>query len=218
MENKLALSENDLEVNNDISKLKQQVRLHPHDPKVHFNLGVGYGASGDSEKGLAELKEAIRLKKDYAEAFSASGLILAMSGDYSNAIMEYRKAIRINPSAESFYDLALSYRKLKRFRDAIDVLKKSIRLKDDVDSHLLLAHTYADVRNFKEAAESFKRAVRMQPHNNEVRADFAHSLFLSGQKALALREVLLLKKTDRVKADIILQMIKGNYVSKFRGR
>ncbi len=205
-------------IKEDMKKYKQQVNLEPNNPEAHYYLGINYGANDDSKAAITELKEAIRLKKDFTEAYAGLGLVYGSIGDTPKALMEYTKAIQNNPTAETYYYIALSFRRIGIFRVAIVLLEKSLRLKDDVDSHLLLAHTFADVKQFKNAAKSFKKVLELTPNDSRIRADYAHCLFLSGKKALALCEVMKLKKKDKVKVDLIYNMITGRAISKFRGR
>ncbi len=64
---------------------------------AHNQLGVAYGAAGDSRRAADEFRRAIELAPDYALAHYNLGGTLAENGKLSDAVVEYQKAIALAP-------------------------------------------------------------------------------------------------------------------------
>jgi len=55
-------------------------KLAPTDPKIHYNLAILYGRSGQTEMALKTLEETIKLKPDYRDPYYALALLEKDSG------------------------------------------------------------------------------------------------------------------------------------------
>ncbi len=57
-----------------LQTMKKTAALAPTDAKIWYNLGVLYGQTGQTQKGVDVLQKTIQLKPDYREAYFALGL------------------------------------------------------------------------------------------------------------------------------------------------
>jgi len=139
-----------------IWRLEYEVRIDPENTEAHNDLALAYNQIGRNQEAVDELKEAIRLKDDYTEALFSLGLVYGVLGRNAEAAMAYR-TIKITPDeAEYYYYLALAYKKLGRFEDAIDTLKKAIRIKDGyTDAFVFIGLIYGDMGRFRRVGRPF---------------------------------------------------------------
>jgi tetratricopeptide (TPR) repeat protein len=80
-----------------IAAYEDAIRIHEDNEKAWGNMGLCYGALGDSEKALDCLEEAINYNPEYAFAWNNKGSILAEQGKIAEALECFEKAIEIDP-------------------------------------------------------------------------------------------------------------------------
>ncbi len=94
-------------------------REYPRDEGTHFNLGVAYGALGETEKEIAEYQKTLAIDPDYFSAYLNWGGSLFAGGKYDEAIEMYRKGIAINPlSAPLHYSLGMALDRVDKKAEA----------------------------------------------------------------------------------------------------
>ncbi len=76
-----SLSQIDPKYNQDaLDAIIMASKLAPTDPKIHYNLAILYGRSGQTEMALKTLQETIKLKPDYRDPYYALALLEKDSG------------------------------------------------------------------------------------------------------------------------------------------
>lgn len=64
-----------------IEALRQGVALAPTEAKVHYNLGLVLGRTGNISEGIKVLQETVAMKPDYRDAYYTLGLLYSAAGD-----------------------------------------------------------------------------------------------------------------------------------------
>lgn len=115
------------------------------------------------------LSEKRRQEKSLAHFLTAS--ILDFSGELESAIKEYRRVLEFDfGSPKVHLNLAISYLKLNRFREAEEELKTAIKLSpEDLEPRIILALLYTSQGKTEDAQifyqEALEKALKIQPKN-----------------------------------------------------
>lgn len=186
-----------IETDPDISKLSEEIKRSPYDPRPHLQLALLYSNKYKTKHSISyldqaihETREALLLAPDFPPAH---GLLSTFLIEKAYATLdedlidesknEYEKAIKLNPDfarAKDIYPPHIRTAQLyliksvkdKIFIDrAIQELKESVRLNPNVSlSHFLLGGIYEDLDNNELALFEFNEAARLDPDNPEVYA------------------------------------------------
>jgi predicted CXXCH cytochrome family protein len=93
-------------------------RLYPQDAGARFNLGVAYGAMGNSEE-IDEYRKALDIDPDYVPAYLNWGSALFLKGQYDEAVKVYREGINVDPlEASLHYSLSLALERENKGQEA----------------------------------------------------------------------------------------------------
>src|SRR5438094_9322654 len=134
--------------------------------------------------------------------------LLDDQGQPSQAIDEYKKALELDPNNSMIYsEMAESYLKNNRFRDAVETAERAIRVSpDNIEAHKLLSSIYVQL---------IGRANAQQPPSadtiNSAIHEFEEILRIdpSEQQAFLTLGRLYQIKGDRSKATEIYQQLLG---------
>jgi tetratricopeptide (TPR) repeat protein len=100
------------------------------------------------------------------------GTLFASVGSFTQAIPEFKEAVQANPANDlAAYNLALSYQRLGKHKEAIDVIQAALQLKPAASLYNLLASLEETTGDYVEAARDFRRAVDLNPENEEYYFD-----------------------------------------------
>ena len=121
---KILISEGNF--NEVVNKYNQIIEIEPNNYKIHNNLGNALKELGKLEEAATSYRQAIKIKPDYTKAHFNLGNILNVFGKYKEAIRILLLALKINPNyADAHNCLAISYKKLEKFEQAITHYKKA---------------------------------------------------------------------------------------------
>lgn len=102
-----------------VSAYREALRLEPHDPVLHFNLGNALFAVKEPEAAAEHFRQAIGYDPCYAEAWNNLGNVLDALEDFKAAVVAYERALQLVPSyADAHYNLAQTLVKLGRDHEA----------------------------------------------------------------------------------------------------
>jgi adenylate cyclase len=161
-------------------------------------LGHLYTMARQHEKAIAESEHAVALNPTSADVQAWLGQNLYWADRPEEAIPVLKKAIRLNPIPPSMYlyTLAMAYRDIGRYEEAIAACKKVLhRQPNNLIAHIVLAATYSfsgrQEEARAEAAEvlridpkySLERLAKTRPHKNQANtARFIDALRKAGLK------------------------------------
>lgn len=118
--NALALAYKNLkELKRSINLFKKAIQIDSSKDYLYQNLGNLYFDMGNNKSTIDCQNKAIKLNPENTKAINCLGLALSNSGDDLSAINNYLKAISLNPTdSETNYNIATSYRKLSKYKEA----------------------------------------------------------------------------------------------------
>lgn len=174
---------------------REAVRVDPHFPGAHYNLGRLLLRQGEMAQGVAEVQEALRLYPDFAEAHAVLGLAATEQGRLDQAVLHLQQALALHPDlATAQNHLGRIYQAQGRFDDAIQTFRDLMARHPDIaEARHNLAVAYARKGLSTEAVEQFREAIRLQPALYEAQLDLA-TLLLELQRpheAMAALHALL---------------------------
>ncbi len=105
------------------------------------------------------------------------GNIYDIKNDTTNAINYYKKAILVDEkNHKAYYNLALSYSKIKKYYLAIENYKQALKIKKDFASaHYNLGCTYLELKEYKKAKKSFINATFYNPNQRKYFYNLAYT-------------------------------------------
>ena len=120
------------------------------------------------DKAIAEAEKAVSLDPFSAYAYHVLGSVLCFAGRSEEAISFLNKSLRLSPipiETTTVNFLALSYRQLGQYEEAVATYKKVLQIygPDHVFAHLGLASAYALMGREKEAHAEAAEVLRIDP-------------------------------------------------------
>jgi tetratricopeptide (TPR) repeat protein len=154
---------------------REAIRVDPHFPGAHYNLGRLLLQQGESIRGMAEVQEALRLYPDFAEAHAVLGLAYTEQGQLEQAVTHLQQALALHPDlAMAQNHLGRIYQAQGRSDEAIHTFRDLVtRHPDLAEARHNLAVAYARQGLHTKAIEQFSEAIRLQPALYEARLDLA---------------------------------------------
>ena len=111
---------------------QRAVKLDPHDPQVHYNLGITLQEIARFDDAETSYKKAIARKSDFIQAHSNLGNVLKELGRLDEAEACYRQAITVKPDyAQAQNNLGIILQELGRFDEAEACYRQAITVKPD---------------------------------------------------------------------------------------
>jgi adenylate cyclase len=129
-------------------------------------LGHIYLYNRQYEKAIAAGERAIALNPNGAHAHAWLGHFLCVARRPEEGLGLLKKAIRLNPIPPNWYlgHLAMAYRMMGRYEEALEVSKQALHLNpDDLSAHLSLAITYGLLDREAEAREAAAEILKIDP-------------------------------------------------------
>ena len=168
-----------------------------------LNIGVVYDNLGDDEKALQYFNEAIQITKDKNLPEEHARVIINMAAmisktDPVKGIANFKEALEIteqlnlrNLRLEVYEDLVHDYKKLEKYKEALDILAQQKALQDSL----------FDIDKAKEIA-NLQTGFELDQSNAKV-----HELQLLGQKNLLERNKNLLQRNIIITIAIVLSIV-----------
>jgi adenylate cyclase len=137
------------------------------------SLGTAYAMLGhiyilmrDYDKGIEVGQKALDLEPNGADSHAFLGMGLRLADRPEEAIKILKKAIRLNPMPQAWYlfNLAIAYRNMGRYDEAIGWAKKAVdREASNMFAHLVLASCYSLAGREEEARAEARQVLRINP-------------------------------------------------------
>lgn len=114
---------------------REALRLEPHDPVLHFNLGNALFAGKKTAAAAEHFRQAVGYDPCYAEAWNNLGNVLDALEDFDAAIGAYQRALQLVPGyADAHYNLAQTLVKLGRDHEAERHVRAYLQIESDSDA------------------------------------------------------------------------------------
>ncbi len=129
------------------------------------------GALNEAESIYLKLLEVMPQNSDI---WNLLGLIAQAKGNDEQALNAFLSAITYAPTpfAPHFFNLGLTYRALRKYREALEALKKAVHLQPDFkEAWNFLGLTQEELEEHQEAIRSFCRALDIDNNYSEARAN-----------------------------------------------
>jgi len=147
-------------------KLFEKV-LETEPKSVDARIGLGRLAliNNKKDQGVKFLDEALQLQPNHAEALALKGVSKMQEEDWKGAVDLFNQARQADPTLPMIYfNLAHSYRKLGKLKEAEDACRKAIELDDkDFQAHSELSYLLGQTGRVKEGIEEMLKAVQINP-------------------------------------------------------
>ena len=132
---------------------------------AHTALSNVLAYSGDFERAIPEAQRAIDLEPGAAIGYGRLGINLSYGGQYERSIPVLKKAWRLDPQAGYLSQLAVSYRGLGQYQEAIAAGKEALQHEpDSLPSHLGLVMSYMRLGRESEARAEVAEVLRINPN------------------------------------------------------
>jgi adenylate cyclase len=145
---------------------QKAISLDPKDPRYYALIGQFYLLKRDYDKAIAEGEKAVALDPGGADAHAWLGVTLTYADRPKEAIPLFEKAIRLNPFGPTWYflNLAISYRLMGQYQEAITQYKKALRLApNNIMAHIGLALGYSLSGRDEEARAEAEEVLKINP-------------------------------------------------------
>lgn len=153
--------------------IERAIRLAKKTLVLNDSMDFAYGLLGhiylinrQYEKAIAAGRRAIALNPNGAHAHAWLGNFLCFAKRPEEGLALLKKAIRLNPIPPNWYlvNMAMAYRMLGRFEEALEVSKQALQLNpDDLSGHLSLAITYGLLDREAEARKAAAEVLKIDP-------------------------------------------------------
>ena len=134
-------------------------------PAALYSLAKIQKAKGEGQAYLATLKEIRHSPAENTEVLLQVGREDLIEGRYEYAASIFEQIIRASqPTCDILTNLALAYKYLGRYDDAVAHSLKALEVKDDsIETLSNLGHIYFELRDFQSAIKVYERAIELEP-------------------------------------------------------
>jgi tetratricopeptide (TPR) repeat protein len=115
------------ELETEISRLQELLKDNPENVELHFQLGNLYFRKGDQRQAIQRYNKALQLNPKFVPALNNLALVTAANKEYDKALAIFLDVLNYYPDdAETHYNVACMYSRLKKVDESIEWLKKAI--------------------------------------------------------------------------------------------
>ncbi len=146
-------------------QLHKAYELDQNNKEVLNSLGIVFMQLGEEDKALDFFNRVLQIDDRYSEAYNSIGVINLHRGRYQEAIDAFNRAIS-NPLYQypdrAYYNLGVSYYRMKRFDDAIRSFQSALMLSPSFTMpHYGLALAFNKKGDYGNAAIMLNRAITL---------------------------------------------------------
>lgn len=122
-----------------------------------------------------------------------------LDGDYLQAVDAFKEEIKKNPtSAEAYFNLALAYGKLGKHDNEVSSYEEAIKLSPNrPESYFNLGNAYIDKGDKHKAVMALRQAIILRPNYLNAHFTLGKTYAEIGDKENALKELEIVRKTDK---------------------
>lgn len=146
------------------AELNRVLALQPNNRLAMLHLGFTRLQNHELDAAQQTFSQLAKMDASNADAHLGLALIATERGKHDVAVTEYKNAIGLGAENVSYYELALSYIKLKQYDEAIAALKKYEEdLGETYQSQVALAEAYQGKGMTAEAKAATEKAAQLKP-------------------------------------------------------
>ncbi|MFH1932239.1 MAG: tetratricopeptide repeat protein [Pseudomonadota bacterium] len=149
-----------------VDAIQKALALEASDHRIHRILSNLYVMQGKHDDAIASSKRALELCPGGAGAYENLGVALLFACRPSEAIPMLEKAIELDPfpPAVCHRNLAMAYRHVGRYEDAVVESKKAFQINpNDLSTPLGLVFAYAKLGRKEDARAAAAEVIRINP-------------------------------------------------------
>ncbi|NIS71917.1 MAG: tetratricopeptide repeat protein [Proteobacteria bacterium] len=146
--------------------IQKALALDDSDYRIHRVLSNLYVMQGKNDEAVATSKRALELSPSDADSYENMGVSLSFACKDGEAVPMFEKAIELNPFPPAVYfrNLAMAYRGVGRYEDAIAKGKNSLQINsNDYFTHLGLVLAYVKLGRREEASAAAAEVLKINP-------------------------------------------------------
>ncbi|MCD6245668.1 tetratricopeptide repeat protein [candidate division WOR-3 bacterium] len=156
-----------------VEAYKKAIRMNKNDLQAYVNLGQYYINVGKYNDALIYLKQAEKIDPDMAKIYYLEGVAYFGLKKSKDAIDSYKRAVDLyeknndkKAAKDVYFNVALTYMKMKQHKDAIPYLQKVLEVDDqDKDALMNLGICYINTKEYKKALPIFDKLIQLDPKN-----------------------------------------------------
>lgn len=148
-----------------VELFSKAVRINPHDPSAHLNLGNALRALHRIEAALSSYAQALTLKPDYALALNNRGVCLLELHRAEESLPSFERALAIDSNyAEALNNRGNALFELRRYADALKSYDKAISLNAEyAEAFNNRGNLLMELEEPEKALASYSRAIAIWP-------------------------------------------------------
>lgn len=156
-------------VQQDLTDLTEQLKLHPNQPDVLYAMAAAYLKSGNVDEARNTIDQFDKTRPGDPRTLTQSGVLLARYRLYGDAIQQFQAALQAKPHVDDVsFDLADAYYRKGLYSDALDAALKVTPEGRKDDSYLdLLGDIDAHLGDTARAKELYESAIMRNPDNDQ---------------------------------------------------
>lgn len=137
------------------------------------------------------------------------GLEQREAGRHMEAEESFKRAISISPGYAAAHDgLGGVYLNTGRQEEAVESFERAVELKPGNVGYLKnLAEAYAGALRYQKAIDTLTRALELRPGDSGLRFSLGMVYLMKGDRALAMEEYKVLRRTDPERAAELWELI-----------
>lgn len=169
-----------------VTEFEAAIRLESRYVDALIDLGDAYFDMSDVENAADSYQRALVIDKKNLDARNRLGRASYARRDYDEALRQYREVLKVSPDdPEAIYNIALTYKGLKRYADAIPYFEKALAARQGPfpEARINLSRSYFESGKLPEAEATARQAITEIGPDSQASANAWYAL----ATALALK-------------------------------
>jgi hypothetical protein len=146
-------------------RFRAALRLAPHDPDLHYNLGVALAGMGEHPEAIASLRRALALDPESADAQVGIGDSLQALWRHAESLGHYAQALSVRPDLpEAHNNYGNALQAIGRYAEAVEHYHEALRARPGYTvCHINLGNAMRALGRDAEALACYRRAQELEP-------------------------------------------------------
>jgi len=160
---------------------KQILKCDPECIKAYQLLGLAKHGMGRHAEAVEIFQVVLEFEPDNADAHNNIALAYGCLDIFDRGIEHLEISNKLRPNCYLFMNnLALQYRQVGRYNDAIDLLKAACKVHCEPEMLCNLGGIFAELLDYEGSMKFYKTAIELDPDNSTAHVDMACTNFLLG--------------------------------------